>query len=164
MVPVVGIFSNQDIIEEFIQARTFIYPNGIALSADGRKLFVAHFGGISAIDMESRKVADVTCPDNSTIAGIDGLYHHKNYLLAVQNGVSPQRIIKMHLNPSQTRITNLEVLESNHPLFENIPTTGTIAGNDFYYIANSQLRSLNNKGAIISPEQLVESVILKLKL
>ena len=149
--------------EEFIKPGTFIYPNGIALSPDGKKVLVADFAGISAVSIESRKIEALTYPPNTTLAGIDGLYLYNDYLVAVQNFVMPQRIIKMKLNKLYSGIDKVEVLEANLPLFEKIPTTGVVAGNQFYFIANSQLRSIDEKGVILSMNELQETVILKLE-
>jgi hypothetical protein len=54
------------------------------------------------------------------------------------------------------------VLVANHPQF-NIPTTGTIAGDWFYFIANSQLLNFE-KGKIIDPSKLEEVLIMRVKL
>jgi hypothetical protein len=155
---------NKDQLEELIKPGTFIYPNGIALSANEKSLFIAHFAGISSVSLENRQVKELPCPDNTTIAGIDGLYLYKDHLLAVQNGVEPQRIIKITLNSLQNAVTGVNILEAGHPLFEKIPTTGVVAGGFFYFIANSQLRSIGEKGTILPHDQLQEPVILKLKL
>jgi hypothetical protein len=39
-------------------------------------------------------------------------------------------------------VTQTTVLE-NHTQFTALPTTGAIRGNDFYFIANSQIDNLN---------------------
>jgi hypothetical protein len=73
-----------------------------------------------------------------------------------------ERIVRLHLeNPSS--VGRVEVLQVNHPLFQ-LPTTGDIAGNHFYYIANSQLRSFDEKGQIFPPDKLNDPVILKVPL
>ena len=63
---------------------------------------------------------------------------------------------------SNSNIIDFEVLESNHPA-SDIPTTGVIEGDQFYFIANSQMDHLSDKG-IIDSEQLNDTVILKLDL
>ncbi|MDO1450414.1 SMP-30/gluconolactonase/LRE family protein [Rhodocytophaga aerolata] len=153
-----------DQLEIFIKPGIFIYPNGIALSPDGSKLYIAHFAGISVADLSKGTSAEMTHPENTTIAGIDGLSVYDNSLIGVQNGVMPQRIIQMHLNPTYNGLTKVDVLEANHPLFEKIPTTGVVVGNAFYFIANSQLRSMDEQGNILPLDQLQETVILKLTL
>jgi hypothetical protein len=52
-------------------------------------------------------------------------------LLAVQNGVEPQRILKINLNPLENAVTGVDVLEAGHSLFEKISTTGVVAGGFF---------------------------------
>jgi hypothetical protein len=50
---------------------------------------------------------------------IDGLYSHKGALLAVQNGVNPNRIVRMFLNKEQTRVMKFETIEANNPVLMN---------------------------------------------
>jgi hypothetical protein len=61
------------------------------------------------------------------------------------------------------RVTSERVLEINNPRFD-IPTTGVIVGDEFYYVANSQLRAFNPDGSIFPSEKLREPVVLKTKL
>ncbi len=56
----------------------------------------------------------------------------------------------------------VEVLERRNPRFE-IPATGTVARDEFYYIAISQLRNLKD-GKILSREKLRPVQILKVRL
>ena len=51
----------------------------------------------------------------------------------------------------------------NHPHFD-IPTTGAITNDQFYYIANSQLRSFDKDHNIQPMEKLKDVIILKIKL
>ena len=51
---------------------------------------------------------------------------------------------------------------SNHPLFD-IPTTGVVVNDWFYFIANSQMSNLG-KDKIIDPEKLKEILIMKVRL
>jgi hypothetical protein len=78
----------------------------------------------------------------STLAGIDGLYWHKGSLVAVQNGIGSPRIAAFRLSKDSSRVTQTAVLE-NRTSFTTTPTTGAIHGNDFYFITNSQIDSLN---------------------
>jgi len=52
-------------------------------------------------------------------------------------------------------------LFADHPQF-NIPTTGTVAGSWFYFIANSQLTNYD-AGKIKDPSRLEEVLILRVK-
>jgi hypothetical protein len=66
------------------------------------------------------------------------------------------------LNATFDKIESARVLVANHTLFD-IPTTGVIVNDWFYFIANSQMSNLE-KGKIIDPSRLKEVVIMKIKL
>lgn len=150
-------------LEVFIAPGTFIYPNGIASSPDGKKLFVADFTkGISVVDVATGQVRPLPHPERVNVYGIDGLYFHKGDLVAVQNGAGTSRIVRFHLGKTMEAIESEEVLESRNPRFD-IPTTGVMAGNSFYYIANSQLDRVD-QGRIKPDAQLVEPVVLQVPL
>ena len=123
--------------------RPLFYPNGIALADDDHTLYVADAVGIIRIDLiqgENREVD--TGPCCNTLSGADGLYWHKGALIAVQNGIGSPRIAAFKLSKDGTSVTRTTVLESRTQ-FTVLPTTGAIRGNDFYFIANSQIDNLN---------------------
>jgi hypothetical protein len=117
-------------------------PNGIALADDDRQLFVADDLGVVHVDLDSGVSMDVNPGPRSTLAGIDGLYWYKGSLVAVQNGIGSPRIVVFRLSRDLSRVTQTIVLE-NRTAFATLPTTGAIHGNDFYFIANSQIDNLN---------------------
>lgn len=153
----------KDVIEPFTTPNSFTYPNGIALSSDGRHLFVADAKGIAVLDPKSARRTQLKPPQNNEIRGFDGLYYYRNSLIGIQNAPRLQRVIRLFLNAEVTAVERVEVLDRNNPLF-NIPTTGTIVGDEFYFIGNSQLDSLKPDGTIPAPEKLQAVRILKLKL
>jgi hypothetical protein len=160
---VLAIRQASDALETLIGGQTFIYPNGIALSGDERFLFVADAGGIHRVELSSKAARPIAHAETVSLAGIDGLYWHEGALVGVQNTFTPERIVSIKLNSGLDRAERLTVLEANHAHFE-IPTTGVIAGRDFYYIANSQLRALNEREEVTSPEKLKQTRILALPL
>lgn len=98
-----------------------------------------------------------------TILGIDGLYAYKDSLIAVQNGVNPQRVIRLSLNKDLTRFVSFETIEANNPEFDE-PTLGVLVKNDFYFIANSQWGSIDDAGHLAPEEKLKDPVVLKVRL
>lgn len=173
----------KDSIEVFIKPKTFTYPNGIAISENEQFLYVAHEEGISAIDLATRSEVILTPPEAMTLCGIDGLYYHRGSLVAIQSDNWKGRIIQFYLRPTtdpQKRpekankggkykafpthsadcVAGWRIIESGNPIFE-MPTTGVIVGNEFYYIANSQLNRLREGGEITSVDKLNSIYILR---
>ncbi len=122
--------------------RTLFYPNGIALADDDRSLYVADAVGIVKYDLADNSSRDVDPGPRNTTAGADGLYWHNGSLIAVQNGMGSPRVAAFKLSRDGNRVTRVTVLE-NRTQFTTLPTTGAIRGNDFYFIANSQIDNLN---------------------
>jgi len=140
------------------------YPNGLALSSDERRLFVAHLAGIAVFDLSSGRMSALPHPEWLTLTDIDGLYREGHRLVAVQNGLSPARVALFDMNPEEDRVIGMRILERGHPLFASIPTTGAVAEGWFYYIANAQLRAFDAKNQILPMEKLQEPVILRARL
>ena len=122
--------------------RALLHPNGIALADDDHSLFVADDLGVVSIDLADGTSHDLIPGPRSTLAGIDGLYWHNGSLVAVQNGMGSPRVVAFRLSKDGTRVMQTIVLE-NRSAFTVLPTTGAIRGNDFYFIANSQIDNLN---------------------
>lgn len=76
-----------------------LYPNGVAASSDGNLVYVADMLGISMISVETGNVRRVEAVDDLSLAGIDGLYIQNDRLVAIQNAISPERIIEIGLGP-----------------------------------------------------------------
>jgi sugar lactone lactonase YvrE len=146
-----------------IPAGEVYYPNGVALSDDGGTLFVADFvRGLTGVRTGSGERFIVAHPRGAATHGFDGLYYHRNALIGVDNGVAQGRIVRMELAPTHDQITAVDVVEAGHPAFE-IPTTGTIVGEDLVYVANSQLRSFDGD-SIWPPERLQPVQLLRVPL
>jgi hypothetical protein len=88
---------------------------------------------------------------------------HNNTLVAVQNGVSPARVVRFFLGKESDAIEKAEVLDRNHPDYD-WPTLGVVAKGCFYYVANSQWNNFNTEGNVVDVDKLQHPIILKLKL
>ncbi len=71
-----------------------------------------------------------------------------------------ERIVQFPLDKSGERVTGLRVIESRNPDFA-IPTTGAIAGNEFFYLANTQLDRLGDDGKLSPGKPLQDVKVLK---
>lgn len=150
-------------IAEFLPGTKFDDANGLALSDDERTLYVAAWpGGIMVVSLEAPSARALAHAPNVTLAGIDGLYAYGRDLIAIQNAAMFPRVVRLRLSRGGERLDRLEVLERRHPLYQ-IPTTGAVAGRQFYYIANSQIDRLSDEG-LVTPGELRPTVILSLDL
>jgi WD40 repeat protein len=155
-----SISSKRDRLEQFLISPDFRFLNGITLSPDEKYLYIADQGNkIYLVDLQTRKYQGIKHPEDVTTIGIDGLYYYRGSLIAVQNKI--QRISRFFLDKTGKTITKCVVFEANNPLFRQIPTTGVIDGDNFYFIANSQLHSFNQDNTIFPAEQLSDIIILK---
>lgn len=143
---------DSDTMEVFLE--DFRYPNGITVH--GTDLYVADFRGITRIDLRDKTRHPLVATD--PLAGIDGLVFHEGTLIGIQNAVGHPRVIRIHLADNN----RIEVLEAGNPLF-HLPTTGVVAGDGYYFIANSMLRAFDD-GKIWADERLREPVMFRVDL
>src|SRR4051812_34512473 len=116
----------KDSLELFLTDAAFVNPQGLAFSSDEMHLFMADYlKGIFSIEMKTRNVSLVTPDASMNLLGIDGLYSYQGGLVAVQNGLPPNRIVGLVLDSSASRVLQFKVLEANNPLFDE-PTLAVI--------------------------------------
>ncbi len=111
---------------------------GIALSPDATKLYVADYElGVFVFQTEGeRRGLPLPAPDTLNLGGIDGLYRWDNSLVAIQNGIAPQRVIRLDLDASGTRVESVAPLVVADPRFD-IPTFGTLVDDELLFLASS---------------------------
>jgi len=137
----------------------FPSPQTPALSADQKTLYVADYArGIASISLATGQVKWLRPAADIALAGIDGLYVHRDSFLAVQNGTVPPRILRFSLG-----LTKQQLLEASWQGLGE-PTHGTIVGNTFYFIANSGWNEYDNEGKKKPGSSPVESSIRKIVL
>jgi hypothetical protein len=156
--------AQKDEIELFLEDPGFGSPQGLSFSSDERHLFMADYGkGLFDIDVKAKKVTHLVPLAGATLLGIDGLYFHKGSLIGVQNGVTPQRVIRVSLSKDLGRFERLEVLEANNPVFLE-PTLGVLVKDTFFFIANSQWPLVDENGKLAAEDKLRDPVVLKMNL
>jgi sugar lactone lactonase YvrE len=150
-------------LETFLPPGTFRAPNGIAVSPDGRTLYVATSArGVVAVDLRTKDVAGVAVPAGVVTSGIDGLYARGRTLIAVQNGIGRPRVVRYFLR-SPREIAGMEVLERRHPSYDE-PTTAAIWKDRLFYVPNTHLDHTDANGALAPADSLGDPVILELGL
>ncbi len=134
--------------------------NGIAIMKDGA-IVVNASAGFYKINPTTKEIKTFPFAGYFPL-GIDGLSTYQRSLIGIQNVVFPVSINQYYLNSTFDKIEKARVLVANHPQFD-IPTTGAVAGDWFYFIANSQLLNFEG-GKIKNPSKLSEVLIMKVKL
>ena len=159
--------STEDEIEEFLPMPEGVWNNGIDITPDDRFLFVVGSDRIFRVELETNEILELPAPEDEIVGWGDGLYFHDGHLVAITGHREGEqvvnRVIKMRLSDTLDRITAIDVLEQDHPLYSN-PTTGAIADDWFYYIATAQFEKFDEDGNLAPWEELSDTYILKLRL
>jgi sugar lactone lactonase YvrE len=135
-----------DSLVRFMTHPLFRSLQGMAITADGATMFVADYAhGLLRVDLAARTVASLPVTRNVTALGVDGLYLHRGALIAVQNGVTPARLVRFCLDADARGVRRAEVLDRN-PLLADEPTLGTIVGDSVFYVATSQWDKFDGAG------------------
>ena len=145
-------------------AGTFIAPKGIAVSPDGTRVWVADLArGVYRLDPATGSPSLLDQPPGPWPAGVDGLVLHRNALVGVEGTVSFGRVVRWTLEPDGNSFSGVEVLDCAHPSYK-VPVGGTVAGDEYVYIANGQLDALDAGGSLPPDAKLDDLVFLRLPL
>lgn len=128
-----------------------------------RQAFVADYvRGIALLDLAANRVTWEPMEKRYALQGADGLYWYQGRLLAVQNGLSPERVLSFTLDARRVRIAAQEVIESGTPALD--PTHGVIVAGYFYYIENSGWNELAADGTVRRGATLTPAIIMRTRL
>lgn len=133
---------------------------GLTLSADAKTLFVADYArGVARVRLPDGAVTWLGAPPDTAMTGIDGLVRAGDWLVGIQNGVNPHRVIGLRLDPSGEKATEARLLVRGHAAFDE-PTLGVVVGSDFYFVANSQYGHFRRDGSL-DETRLVGPAVLR---
>lgn len=139
-------------------------PNGLAVSPDAHRLYVAHATGITVVDLTSGEARPLAAPAGENIAAIDGLYQWQGMLIGVENVTNPGRVIAMTLANDGLSIDRVRTLLSHHHAALDEPTTGAIAPDGFYLLARTGLSHLRDDGSLEDPANVPRPLVLRILL
>ncbi len=123
-------------LERIIQDARMGFPNGIALSADESRLYVAHIEGLSVIDLKTRSRSQLAVPANTSINSMDGLVRDGADLIGIQPSPYLARVVRVRLDASGTAVREVVTLSSPPPE-GTVQTTGVIVDPHFYSVAGA---------------------------
>ena len=131
-----------------IASGTFRSAQGMAVSRDGRTLFVADYGrGLFRVDLKKPKSAILVTP----LKGIDGLVRDGDTLLAIVNG-DGRRIVRLTLQ-ALGDVTSELLMTLKGP---GDPTLGTVIAGQLVYIADAQWDRFDRSGKSIAKARETE--------
>lgn len=122
-------------------------PNGVALSPDGTRLYVAYAEGIVVAPRSATRTGPLRALGGFPLPGLDGLYVVDGSLVGIQNGGAVAQVVRASLARDGWSTGAPTVVERGHPAHE-APTTGVPIDGRLVYVANSQLNRWKAKRAI----------------
>jgi len=144
--------------ETLVPRGLLVSPQGLVLDERHESLYVADYiHGIHRISLADGSLRRVDVPATMTDAGIDGLYRHGDTLVAIQNGIRPQRVVAFRLDERGDAITARRVLAANLAEFDE-PTLGFVRDATFYFVANSHWNRFDADNAL--PDGLAGPIVL----
>lgn len=144
---------------------TFPGANGLAMSDDGKALYVAHATGIARVELATGDIlARIGNATRETLAGIDGLYAANHRLYGIQNVTNPGRAIEIVLDDAGSAAADVRTLLSHHRAEMAEPTAGAIDGQHFFVLANSFFSRLRRDGTLRDPATIAAPVVLAVPL
>jgi sugar lactone lactonase YvrE len=141
------------LLETLVPEGRLTSPQGMVPSKDGKSLIVADYaGGLARVDLATGEPRWLEMRDAAMLDGIDGLLRYDQWLIAIQNGTSPRRIIRITLNEDENRVDTVEVIERANPAWGE-PTLATASGGRLLYIADSQWEVWGEGGVVKQSEK-----------
>lgn len=130
----------------------FGHPNftslrGLALNDDDSLLYVADYElGIFVVDTTGGEQAwQLAVPETFNAGGIDGLFYWNDHLVAIQNAITPQRVVRLELGQDGLGVTAVAPLAAARNEFDT-PTFGVMNGQDLYFLGASHWQHVDREG------------------
>ncbi|MBX9929816.1 MAG: hypothetical protein K2X99_13000 [Gemmatimonadaceae bacterium] len=134
-------------------------PQGIVADADGRFVWIADWShGLIRWEPATGAFVRVTEADGGTLLGIDGLRAFGSALIGVQNGITPQRVVRIELDRAAAMATRIATIDRPHAAPGEL-TVGAVEGSRFRYVQSSQWPLWDEKGARIGAAPLPRIVL-----
>lgn len=141
----------------FFTASSMTSLRGLAVGKNGKYLYFADYElGLFIADLEGQQVLKMSSDPMLNLGGIEGVYYWDDALIVIQNGIQPDRLLRVDLTEDGGAIAGQHPLSANQPQHAD-PTFGAIDGDEMYYIANSQWGKYDVYGR---PQGQVDPVIV----
>lgn len=148
-------------LTETIESPLLRSPQGIAVHADGLSAVVADWShGLLRWDLVTNEIRAVEAPSTMALLGIDGLLLVDGTLVAVQNGVTPMRVLRARLDDDASRVLAVETLDRPADIRGEF-TVAAAFGREILYVASSSWPFWNDRGERIRTSGALPPVTLR---
>lgn len=128
---------DQGRLQAYVASADSVSFRGMTASDDGKMLYVADYEmGLLALDLEGQRARRVTGPETLNFGGIEGLEFWDGHLVVIQNGNSPQRIMRLALADDGVTVDTVSPLAVAQPFF-SYPNYGTMVEGRLVFFADS---------------------------
>jgi pentatricopeptide repeat protein len=136
-----------DALQPFFGNRNFSSLRGLALSGDDRLLYMADYEqGVFVLATDgSNQGWKLAVPETLNEGGIDGLYWWNDHLVAIQNGIRPQRVIRLKLGPDGLGVVAVAPVLAGLKVFDT-PTFGAMDGSELVMFSGSHWQHVDGRG------------------
>lgn len=143
-------------LQPFIGSPAMTSLQGLALSPDGKYLFVTDFTqGLFRIELDNREVVRIGHGPEINLGGIHDIAWYNDSLIAIQPGTRPARVVRYLLSENRAQVTGQQPLSANEAEYDQLGQ-GVVVGDSLYFIANSQWSLLNDDPQPASDPQVVK--------
>lgn len=154
----------EDRFRRILQAPHLAGIRALAVSGDSKSLYFNDVErGILGVDLESGKPFDVPVPADLSLVNIESMAWWNNHLIIVQNGLPPNRIMRLRLSADGRQIAQAHPLDANQ---QALPLqVGAALGKDaaLYVIGNSQRNGYDRFGLPRNRERIEGARIYQLQ-
>lgn len=138
-------------LEVLLAAGTLGSPQGMVVTPDATALIVADYSsGLWRVDRATGAARRLSAPADASLIGVDGLTTDGRAIYGFQNGVVPQRVLKLTPDADWTAIGAVEVLAANLTMIDE-PTTGLVRNGELVFVSRSQWSDFGGDGAQTTP-------------
>jgi sugar lactone lactonase YvrE len=158
-----GVYRLRDGKLQLLNGTEFISPQTAAVLPDGKHVFVPDYlRGIAILDLETGGVKWLSQEGSrgTALNGADGLYFDHGSLFLVQNGTSPERVVRVGLDSTLRTVVSSTIIERSTPTLGD-PTHGVFVGDSFYYIANSGWSEIDDHGEVKPGSKLTPARVMR---
>jgi hypothetical protein len=144
-----------------LDAGQFISPQTPAILRGGTRVLIPDYvRGLGILDLRSKGVSWIPMQREHALSGIDGLSLSGTTLLAIQNGTSPERVMRFELDSALAHVESETIIERATATLGS-PTHGVVVEGHFYYIANSGWNCLDEHGNLKPGMQIPQALVMR---